>query len=186
VPPSSRYPKLADRNLVARAQLNGKGYATIKSPDSPLLAVRMDSGERTPGVPTLIPPKVGKPYAIFVPQVDDDGNDIGGVRVPELAAPLATYMGWNLRNPSTGAPVDLVQLTGSYLPFSRTREERHRAGDMRLSIAERYASREDFLGRVGKASQALVAQRLLMPDDVVHVMKRAEDHWDFVHAGRAP
>ncbi|MEQ1776583.1 MAG: alpha/beta hydrolase domain-containing protein [Burkholderiales bacterium] len=180
-PPPSRYPKLADRDLVARAQLNVKGYGTIKMPASPQIAMRLDSGERTPGVPTIVPPKVGKPYAIFVPQVDDDGNDIGGIRAAELAVPLATYMGWNLRHPSIGAPGDLVQLGGSYLPFALTRDAREKNGDTRLSIAERYTSREDFLGRVEKASRALVAQRLMMTDDVAHVMKRADDHWNHVH-----
>jgi hypothetical protein len=183
-PPPSRYPKLADGDLVTRAQLNVKGYGTIKTPASPQIAVRMDSGERTPGVSTIVPPKVGKPYAIFIPQVDGDGNDIGGIRAPELAVPLATYTGWNLRHPSIGAPGDLVQLGGSYLPFARTREMREKNGDTRLSIAERYTSREDFLGRVEKASRALVAQRLMMADDVAHVMKRAEDHWNHIHTER--
>jgi alpha/beta hydrolase family protein len=183
-PPLSRYPKLADRALVARAQLNVKGYGTIKTPASPQLAVRLDSGERTPGVPTIVPPRAGTPYAIFVPQVDEDGNDIGGIRVPELAVPLATFTGWNLRHPSTGAPGDLVQLGGSYLPFARTREEREKTGDTRASISERYASREEFLGRVEKASRALVAERLLMPEDLVHILQRAEDHWNLVHADR--
>jgi hypothetical protein len=181
-PPPSRYPKLADRTLVPRSQLNVKGFAGVSVPATPIVAVRMDSGEKTPGVPTLIPPKNGKPYAVFVPQVDADGNDLGGVRVPELVVPLATYTGWNLRHPDTGAPVDLVQLTGSYRPFARTRAEREKTGDTRLSIAERYASREAFLAAVKKESDALVSQRLLMPDDVAYVMKRADDHWALLTA----
>ena len=184
-PPPSRYPRLADRNLVARPDLNVKGYATLSVPATPIVPVRMDSGERTPGVPTVIPPKLGKPYAVFVPQVDADGNDLGGVRVPELAVPLATYTGWNLRHPETGAPGDLVQLGGSYRPFARTRAEREQSGDTRLSIAERYASREAFLEAVRKESDALVTQRLLMPEDVVHVLKRADDHWTLLHAEAA-
>jgi len=185
-PPPSRYPTLADRDLVARAQLNVNGYANIKTPAAPIAAVRFDSGERTPGVPTIVPAKVGKPYAVFVPQVDDDGNDLGGIRPPELAVPLATYTGWNLRHATIGANGDLVQLQGSYRPFARTAEERKQSGDPRLSIAERYASREEFLGRVEKAARMLVAQRLLMPEDVVQVTQRAEDHWNLVHADRAP
>ena len=134
------------------------------------------------GIPTLIPPKAGKPYATHVPQVDDDGNDAGGIRMPELVVPLATYTGWNLRHPSTGAPVDLVQLTGAYLPFTRTRAEREKANDARLSIAERYTSRDEFLARVEKASRELIAKRLLLTDDVKHVMQRAQDHWALVHS----
>ena len=176
-PPPSRYPKLADRTLVPRAQLNVKGYGGVNVAATPIVPVRMDSGERTPGVPTLVPPRLGKPYAVFVPQVDADGNDVGGIRVPELAVPLATYTGWNLRHRDTGAPVDLVQLTGSYRPFARTRAERERTGDPRASIEERYASREIFLAAVEQDANALVAQRLLLREDIPHVLRRADEHW---------
>ena len=181
-PPASVYPKLAEGNLVTRAQLNARGYATRATPADMQLAARLDNGEKMTGIPTLIPPKAGKPYATHVPQVDDDGNDAGGIRMPELVVPLATYTGWNLRHPSTGAPVDLVQLTGAYLPFTRTRAEREKANDARLSIAERYTSRDEFLARVEKASRELIAKRLLLTDDVKHVMQRAQDHWALVHA----
>ena len=161
-PPPSRYPRLADRTLVAREQLNASGYSKVNVPATPIVPVRMDSGERTPGVPTIIPAKTGKPYAVYVPQVDADGNDVGGIRVPELAAPLATYTGWNLRHPETGAPVDVVQLTGSYRPFARTRAERDQSGDPRVSIAERYPSREAFIERVQEGIEC--ARRATPPD----------------------
>lgn len=179
-PPPSSYPTLAERNLVPRAQLKVNGYTTRQA-GQPQLAVRLDAGEKVNGIPTLIPPRAGKPYATFVPQVDDDGNDVGGIRMPELAAPLATYTGWNPRHPATGSPVDLVQLVGAYHPFARTRAEREKAGDPRLSIAERYNSREGFLSSVEKASNDLVAKRLLLADDVRHVMERARAHWALIH-----
>jgi hypothetical protein len=182
-PPPSAYPRLADRNLVTRGELNEKGYATRKT-GNPQLAVRLDNGEKVSGIFTRVPPKAGKPYATFVPQVDDDGNEAGGVHVPELAVPIATYTGWNLRHPSTGAPGDLVQLVGAYYPFARTRTEREKAGDPRLSIAERYTSREDFLARVEKVARELAGKRLLLVDDIKYIMQRAQDHWALVHDGR--
>ena len=166
-PPPSQYPRLANRELVARSQLNEKGFTPRGAPAHEQFAMRLDHGEKVAGVATQIPPATGKPYATLVPQVDDDGNDAGGVRVPELSVPLATYTGWNLRHPATGAPGDLVQLVGGYQPFARTRAEREQAGDTRASVAERYASREDFLVRVETAARALVAQRLLLPADRV-------------------
>ncbi len=79
-------------------------------------------------------------YGVLVPQSDADGNDLGGVRLPELQVPLATYTGWNLRDPSIGAPEQRVSFLGSWIPLAKTAEERKKSGDPRLSIAERYAS----------------------------------------------
>ena len=89
----------------------------------------------------LEPPRVGDPFGVLVPQSDADGNDLGGVRLPELQVPLATYTGWNLRDPSIGAPEQRVSFLGSWIPLAKTAEERKKSGDPRPSIAERYASR---------------------------------------------
>ena len=74
-----------------------------------------------------------------------DGNDLGGVRLPELQVPLATYTGWNLRDPGIGAPSQRLSFLGSFIPLPRTAEERKKTGDPRVSIAERYSSREEYL-----------------------------------------
>jgi len=91
-----------------------------------------------------------------VPQVNDDGNEHDGVRLPEVTVPLASYTGWNLRDPSIGAPDQRVSFEGSYLPFSKTAAERHKTGDPRKSIAERYSDREDYLARFKTAVDDLV------------------------------
>jgi hypothetical protein len=115
--------------------------------------------------------------------VDADGNELAGIRPPELAVPLATYTGWNPRHPSQGAPGDLMSMMGSTLPFPHTRAERETRRDPRSSIAERYGSRSDYLERVRKASLALVAERHLLDEDVDAVVERAGRLWDWVEAG---
>ena len=129
-----------------------------------------------------MPPKVGKPYVTLVPQVDEDGNELPGIRMPTLAVPLATHTGWNLRAPDIGAPRELVQLTGGLYPFARTREERLERGDTRAAITERYASREQYLERVAAEADSLVQQRLLLKGDVPHVLRGAESLWTLVMA----
>ena len=95
--------------------------------------------------PSVQPPKVGPAFPVLVSQVDSDGNERDGVRLPEITVPLATYTGWNLRDPSIGAPDQRVAFEASYLPFPKTAGEREKTGDPRKSIAERYADREDYL-----------------------------------------
>jgi hypothetical protein len=128
---------------------------------------------------TVQPPKTGKPFPILVPKPDTDGNDLGGVRMPAVSVPLATYTGWNLRDPSIGAPDQAVSFLGSYLPFPKTAEDRKRTGDPRLSIAERYASREDYLARYEAALDTLVRDRYVLAEDKPALLERGGEEWDF-------
>src|SRR4029077_17612435 len=102
------------------------------------------------------PPKVGKPFRMLVPQVDRDGNETSGVRTPDLQVPLATYTGWNLRKPELGAPDELFNMVGSFIPFPKTKAERAEKGDPRLSIEERYASKQEYLDKIAAAARGLV------------------------------
>ena len=117
---------------------------------------------------------------MLVPQVDVDGNERDGVRLPEIAVPLATYTGWNLRDPSIGAPDQRVAFEGSYLPFARTAQERGKTGDPRRSVAERYGSREDYLARYRRAVDDLVKQRWILAEDRPELLRRGEREWDEV------
>ena len=109
-----------------------------------------------------------------------------GVRLPDVAVPLGTYTGWNFRLPSTGSPGELVSLLGSFVPFAATPADRT-AGDLRRSIQERYASRDAYLDKARQAAEALVAQQLLLVDDVDRVVQRATDTWDtYAVTGRSP
>ncbi|HTO11638.1 MAG TPA: alpha/beta hydrolase domain-containing protein, partial [Candidatus Binatia bacterium] len=105
-------------------------------------------------------------------------------RPVELAAPLATFTGWNPRHPEQGAPGDLMQMMGSTLVFARDRAERERRGDPRPSIAERYASREAYLAAVRTAATALVAARHALAEDVEAMVERAGRRWDWATGGR--
>src|SRR5579859_443019 len=103
-PPPSTYPKIADATLVPLSKWNFPKIPGVNKPHEASLAYHLDFGPRWKiGIVSFEPPKVGKPFPVLVPQCDANGNDLGGVRLPELQVPLATYTGWNLRDPGIGA-----------------------------------------------------------------------------------
>jgi hypothetical protein len=124
---------------------------------------------------------LGKPYEVLVPQVDASGNDLAGVRIPEVAAPLGTHTGWNVAVPQLKDLHYLAGLVGSFIPFPNTREEREATGDSRLSIEERYKSRDDYLRQVRQVANQLVRERFMLAGDVGGAMERARRTWDFLH-----
>ena len=95
-------------------------------------------------------------FPVLVPQVDADGIDLGGVRLPEVSVPLATLTGWNLRAPERGAPAELAEFYGSIFPLPANKEARAKAHDPRPSIAERYTGLDDYRQRVTNAGDELV------------------------------
>ena len=118
----------------------------------------------------------------LVPQVDRDGNELGGIRDPDVAVPLATTPGWNFRDPSVGNPGEIYQLLGSYIPFARTRAARHASGDPRSSIEERYPNVDEYLQRIRSATDELIRERLLLAEDAASILERAKSHWTFATA----
>ena len=106
-----------------------------------------------------------------------DGNDLSGVRLPELAVPLGTYTGWNVTLPQLSDLRYLAGLIGGFEPFLLTKPEREKAGDARLSIGERYAGRQDYLDRVKQAAESLVRQRFMRVEDVPAVVQRGDAIW---------
>ncbi len=126
----------------------------------------------------LTPPRVGAAYGTRVSAVNDDGNEIAGVIVPELAVPLATHTGWNLRHADIGGVEQLLVFAGATLPFARTAAERAARRDPRPAIAERYSSRSDYLARVRDAAQALVKDGYLLEEDVETSIGFARRLWD--------
>jgi hypothetical protein len=113
-----------------------------------------------------------------VSAVDEDGNELGGIRLPDISVPLATYTGWNVRHPDIGGPGQTLSLLGSTIPFLTTQAERQAAGDPRPSIVERYVSREDYLDRVNQAAEALVQQGYLLAEDLPTVAAQASQRYD--------
>jgi Alpha/beta hydrolase domain len=180
-PPPSLHPRLDDGTAVPPAQTAATLQALpgVQFPAHLRSIVRLDFG---PGVyegqTTLLPPKVGKPYPSLVSAVDEDGNELGGIRLPDITVPLATYTGWNLRLPEIGGPGQTLSLLGSTIPFPATQAERKAAGDPRPSIEERYPSKEDYLVRVKQAAEALVQQGYLLAEDLPTVTEQASQRYD--------
>jgi hypothetical protein len=153
----------------------------VNTPREENLAYPLDFGKQwKQGIVTNEPPKTGKPFAGLVPQADADGNDLGGVRLPELQVPLATYTGWNLRDPSIGAPEQRLSFLGSFIPLARTADERKKSGDPRQSIAERYASREEYISKFEQAAKKLIQQRFLLQEDLPAILERGKLEWKVV------
>ncbi len=179
VPPDSSYPKIADHTLVLMENYQFPAIPHVNQPHEVSMAYSLDFGpDWSRGIMSVQPPKVGTEFPVLVPQVDRDGNELAGIHLPEISVPLATYTGWNLRDPSIGAPMERVAFEGSYLPFPKTAAHRRDTGDPRPSIKERYSSREDYLGRYSKAIDALVKQRWIFEDDRAALLTRGGLEWD--------
>ncbi|MGB9465352.1 MAG: alpha/beta hydrolase domain-containing protein, partial [Candidatus Acidiferrum sp.] len=177
-PPPSTYPKLADATLVPLSKWAFPKIPGVNKPHEASLAYHLDFGPQwKEGIVSIEPPKIGKPFPVLVPQSDADGNDRGGVSLPELQVPLATYTGWNLRDPSIGAGDLRLSFYGSFIPFAKTAVEREKSGDPRLSIAERYTSREQYIGKFAEAAMKLIHERFLLRKDLPAVLERGEREW---------
>src|SRR4051812_38533018 len=178
LPPPSSYPKIADGTLVALPDYAFPVIPHINRPHEANSGTRLDFGANwRDGILSIQPPKVGEPFPVLVPQVDADGNERDGVKLPEITLPVATYASWNLRDPSIGAPDQRVSFEASYIPFPKTAAEQQANGDPRRSIAERYSGREDYLTRYTNAVNDLVKQRWILPEDRDAVLARGEQEW---------
>ena len=178
-PPPSRYPRIDAKTLVP---LESLGFPTLPGVAKPIelhKAYRVFYGLdfASKGIISVDPPEANGSYPILVPQVDSDGNELAGVKMPEVAVPLATYTGWNLFNAESGPATLLSSMQGSYIPLARTRADRERAKDPRPSIEERYESREQYLARVSAAARELVQQGYLLEDDIVTLVDLANGRW---------
>lgn len=180
-PPASRYPRIAAGELAPLPALRFPKVPGVVLPTRIRKAWRTDYGPEflRAGIIAFEPPKLGKEFPILVPQVDEDGNEMAGIRLPEVAAPLGTYTGWNLRSAEIGAADELYSMVGSFLPFARTRAEREKTGDPRRSLEERYAGRADYLEKVAAAARRLVQEGFLLEGDVEAVVQECGRRWDF-------
>jgi hypothetical protein len=184
-PPSSQFPAIAKGELVPLESVHFPKVPSFPFTTYMPRVWRMDYGPQyaTARVITIEPPQTGEPYRVLVPQVDADGNDVAGIRLPEVAVPLGTYTGWNVTIPQLSELRYLSGLVGGFEPFARTREQRLANGDSRLSIAERYSGRQEYLDKVRRAANDLVRQRFLRADDVPAVLQSAERMWSAVVPG---
>jgi hypothetical protein len=178
LPPASSYPKIADGTLVPLPEYALPAIPEVNRPHEANTAYRLDFGPQwQDGILSIQPPRVGPAFPVLVPQVDADGNERDGVRLPEVTLPLGTYVSWNLRDPSIGAPDQRLPFEASYVPFPKTAAERQKTGDPRKSIAERYADREDYMTRYKSTVDDLVKQRWILPEDREALIHRGEQEW---------
>jgi hypothetical protein len=169
-PPPSRYPTLAQRELVPAAAVAASfpkipGVSIVEM--NPVLDYDFGGDfayADISGVITRLPPSIKQVLPMVVPRVDADGNETAGIVSPLLQAPLGTYLGWNV----TAAGFFKGQIcgfTGGYVPFALTRAEREKSGDPRRSIEERYGTQEGYACTVRRAAEALVRDRFLLRED---------------------
>src|SRR5579872_735176 len=170
-PPASAYPMIGKDQLVAIGALAFPHIAGIDVPHRKRAAYKLDF--------SVEPPRLNGTYPTLVPQVDRDGNETSGIRMPEIQVPLASYTGWNLRSASIGAPDELFSMTGSWIPFPRTRAERENKKDPRLSIEERYPTKDAYLAKITAAAQQLEKQSFLRDEYIPKLRQRAAKEWDF-------
>jgi Alpha/beta hydrolase domain len=185
-PPESVYPRLAAGTLGSLADYLRAfpDIPGIKLPTGKLEPPRLDLGPRfaSQGIADKQPPELGPAYVTRVPLPDSDGNDLGGIRLPAIAAPVGTYTGWNLRRPEVGAAGALARWSGSFIPFAPDETTRATLGDPRPSLAARYASRDDYRMRIEAAGRALVADGFLLEEDLAQITERAVAFYDRVRA----
>ena len=167
-PPASKYPQLSDGTLTAVDALRWPSLTGVPSP-ALIPEPRRANGDG---------PSAAWPF--LVPQVDEDGNELAGIRLPDQAVPIGTLTGWNFRAASSGNSKAIVPLLGSLIPFAKTAADR--AGDPRQSLDERYRGKSDYLGRVTEVTLSLVRQGYVLREDAPFLLERAASGWDWITA----
>jgi Alpha/beta hydrolase domain len=179
-PPASRLPSRSDGTLVPFEawQRQFPAIPGVALPHSPNTLPLLDFGPRLDEGLVQEPAKVSANafYATLVPAVDADGNDRAGVRAPMVGAPLATYTGWNLRARGFGHGA-MHEFSGSTIPLPDTAQERAATGDPRPAVQERYANAEAYIAAIRAAAERLVADRLMLAEDVARCVAAAAG-WD--------
>jgi len=185
MPPPSMVPKIADGTLAKSTSQADVGFPTIPGVTYTGLKTtryRFDYGPNfyATGIMTIDPPTGSGPmednpawgpiYPSFVPATDADGNDIAGVRLPDVTVPLATYTGWALRaGPQAN---DGCEGSGQFIPFAKTAADRAASGDPRKSIEERYPNFSSYYFKVNQAINSFVANRWMLPEDANSALNR--------------
>jgi hypothetical protein len=166
-PPSSRHPRIDESTLVdaaiIRIAVPGMTMAKGATP-----RVRFDYGPNfTTGIiDKVLPVALPESYGILVPAVDADGNEVAGIRHPDIAVPTGTATGWAVRAAESGSSGELCYLDGSFAAFAKTKSEREAKGDPRLSLEERYQDRADYAAKVREAAAGLHNAGYLLAEDV--------------------
>jgi hypothetical protein len=181
VPPASALPRVDNGTLVPPDKLKFPKLPSVNVATVPQKAYRANYGPDfiRKGIVTQEPPVITSAFAILVPQVDADGNELAGIRVPELAVPIATYTGWNLFNEKSGPTTVTSSMQGSFIPLARSKADRDASGDPRRSIDERYRGRDHYLAEITRAANDLVRKGYLLRNDVPRIVAQAGTRWDY-------
>jgi len=158
-PPPSRIPKIADGTLVRPSELAVKSIHGVAVPKFAYDVYKVDLSTE--------PPKILGNYVNLVPQVGADGNELAGVHLPEVQVPIATYTGWNLRDPKSGFPEYRASFVGSFIAWPKA------------GIEARYRGPDEYLGKFTAATLALVKERFLVADDVVAILERGREEFSW-------
>jgi hypothetical protein len=181
-PPPSQVPRLADGTAVRRRAVIEAMAAlpglTRPDPDALPAVWTTDLGPDAGRGVGRWPAVLGAAFPDLVSAVDGDGNEVAGIRLPEVAVPVGTHTGWNVRAHTDGLPDTLYPRCGTWLPFAATAAERERSGDPRPSIEERYRDRDDYEHRVREWAESLVTARFLLPGDVAAAVAAALATYD--------
>jgi hypothetical protein len=176
LPPDSRHARIDDGTLVRTGEVDwppipGVTFAgpVVNQGNIYDYGPLFDQGIITQVLPLVTENK----YQVLVPQVDLDGIDIAGIRLPVVSVPLATRTGWAVWNPSGPAGGELCNQDGSYIPFPATKAERVATGDPRLSIEERYPNHGSYVSKVANAVNRLVRERFLLEEDAEALKEEA-------------
>jgi hypothetical protein len=177
-PPASVYPRVDQSTLVDWSQ-EATGFPALPGVRYPEVIQRpsaLDVGSdfATKGIVGHEPPRILGHYTVLVPKSDADGNDLGCLLPVEVAVPLATYTGWNLRRRDVGAEGMLASLAGSYIPFPATEAVRQASGDPRISIEKRYGTFATYRKRWEAERDRLVKERYLLAEDGERMMVELE------------
>lgn len=148
------------------------------------------------GVPTDLPPRIKHVIDMKIPRVDSDGNELGGVPTVLRAAPLGTYLGWNLTIAGFHQG-QVCNYVGGFIPFAVTKAQRtgpdmnvrfhfsanNKGGnwsrpegvakDPRPSLEERYGTHSGYVAVVTAAANDAVAQGYLLPEDATALIAQA-------------
>ena len=181
-PPESMHPRLHDGTVVTQADYLAGSVAvperSLPDPDRLWRIREIDVGPRAERGIAAYPVKEGRAYPQLVPAADGDGNDLAGIRLPDLTVPVGTHTGWNLRHPDTGAPEQLMSMQGSTHWFPATEAQRVAAGDPRPSLEQRYANREDYASRAREAATKLADDGYLLVEDIDLVVNSCLERYD--------
>ena len=175
-PPPSVYPRLADGTLVTLTEAR-KAFVQIPGVEFPPVMQQppfLDLGARwySDRIIDQQPPLQKGIYQAKVPRPGKDGNETAGTLLPpDVAVPLGTHTGWNLRRPDSGAENELVSLGGGYIPFAITRKEREQSGDPRLSLEERYGSFRGYIDQLEARCREMAKQGYLLESDIPSIIQ---------------